>query len=379
MSGQMTVLAAVCVGAVLRVALYLVSRGSNDIENWASFGQLIREVGLHQAYEREQLLNNPPIIALWGACASALSKMLNLPFPLIFKVPSVVADVGTVWLLGTSFDHARSSAGFRAWVYALSVPAILITSFHGNTDAICVFFVVLSLVLLRQPRQSFLGGVVLALAINVKIIPLILVPVLVATLPELRARVRFIGGVLLGCVPLLVAVGLFGEPFVRNVFRYRSLLEPWGINLLLMHSAAATDLYRKMGGSVIIAMIVVLAVYQLFRKSFKLEEVTTLAICIFLVFAPGFGIQYLIYAAPLLLLVSTRIAVWYHLCAGGMALACYGSFLSSWYPLGSYHTGPFPSSVALVGGLAWVSLVLFLYCNLRARVMRRTVPLVVNS
>jgi hypothetical protein len=365
----MTVFAAVFVGAFLRVALYVVSQGSNDIETWTYFGQLIQQVGLQQAYEREQVLNHPPLSAWWGASALALAHVINLPFPLIFKAPSVLADSCTVWLLGTFFTQSRSSAAFRAWVYALSIPAILITSFHGNTDAICVFFVVLSLVLLRQSQHSFLGGLVLACAINVKIIPLILVPALVVTLPKRADRIRFIGGVALGCVPILAAIGLYGEPFVRNVFRYKSLLEPWGVNLLLMHDAAATDLYRKLGGVVIIGLIVALSVYQLCKKSFKLEEIATVVVCIFLVFAPGFGIQYLIYAAPLLLLVSTQSAVWYHLGAGAMALACYGSFLSSWYPLASYHTGPFPSSVALLGGLAWVSLVVFLYRNLRARLL----------
>lgn len=360
--------AALFVGIVLRVVLYLVSTGTNDIRSWEIFARRFELSAFFRPYV-DPALNHPPLAYAFAWCALVASSWLGLGFPYVFKLPSVLADIGTVFLVAAYIkaqNRAENrSAGevFSSYLYALSVPSIFIASYHGNTDAICVFFLVLSIYLLEIRHRIFGAGFMLALAANIKLLPLIVVLPAFATFSRPRARLVFLAGLAVGIAPLAIAAALGGSLFRTNLFAYRSILQHWGINFFLWpFGNKAVVAYHLLGGKLIIGAIVTLSFLQWLWRPFSQTEVVTLAICIFLILAPGFGIQYLIYIAPFIVIASPVWASAFFVCAAVFCGTCYLYFLSSYWPLASSHSELFPLHVAVCGAVTFLLLIYFAAC-----------------
>jgi len=242
----------VFIGALLRIVLGILSRGSNDIAAWQHFAKYISENGMGKAYAFLPELNHPPIPCFWSVGVYELFKNFHTRFDYIFKLPSIVADVGTIFLIRAYALSTYSRSDKRHCIYALSLPAIIIGSYHGNTDAICVFFLMLSIYLLAIPNRPFLAGLALAAAVNVKVIPLLIVPPLLVTLSDFRSLIRFLAALSLGAIPFMLIVALDGPQILYNIFTYRSYPEHWGLNFPLFDlSSAPSPLYPRYGGILI--------------------------------------------------------------------------------------------------------------------------------
>ena len=78
---------------------------------------------------------------------------------------------------------------------SLSPALNLISGFHGNTDSVMVIITLLAAYLVAKDR-SFSAGVAIGLAISVKPVPIVAVPVLGAQLPRSGGRSlrSFVGG-----------------------------------------------------------------------------------------------------------------------------------------------------------------------------------------
>jgi hypothetical protein len=230
---------------------------------------------------------------------------------------------------------------------------------------------VLSLYLFERPHRSIAAGLSLALAINVKLIPIVLVPILVSHLSTMRERLQFLAVLAMGCSPIIVASVLIGQPFITNVLLYRPIIVKWGLHFFLWRWEHLASLYGRVGGSFIVASVVLLATLQFFRRVFTVAELATISVCLFLILAPGFGIQYLIYPAPLLVLVAPRWAAGFNVLAGAMAFSCYWSFLVPSWPLSTIHHRDLPVMTTRLGALTWLLLCLFVAKSLMT--MRGTI------
>ena len=82
-------------------------------------------------------------------------------------------------------------------------------------------------------RRAFAGGLALAAAINVKLIPVLLIPVFLASLATRREAIRFIGALLLGALPFAPFIAFHWAGFRPHVLAYKSYAGPWGITSLL--------------------------------------------------------------------------------------------------------------------------------------------------
>ena len=69
---------------------------------------------------------------------------------------------------------------------------------------------------------------------------------------------------------------------------------------------------------------------------------------IFLVFAPGFGVQYLVILVPLLFAARPRLATLFGLLAGTFLLAAYAIFWDGGVPLSSLVNHTFPPIVGYI-------------------------------
>jgi hypothetical protein len=368
-------------GVLASIALLLASTGSNDIRTWESFARRVGEDGLIELYRSDRLFNHPPLMGYLAWLCGEIADRLRIPFPIVFKLPSVLANVGTAVLLMSLWrSRGNERAGRHAFaLYCWSICAILVGAFHGNTDCIVVFACVACLYLLEVRQQSGLAGLALAAAINVKIIPVLLFLPLLATQRTARTAGLFTLGTAAGAIPFALA-GLFaGDALLRNVFQYGSNLELWGPQLLIyalgtlpdVGPAAAQELtqayYGGMGRTAILASAVVLAAYGYWRK---VGPATLMAatLCSFLVFAPAFGVQYTVYLVAPILAVSLDWAPRYDVFAGLFILLVYLLFRwGEWLPLTSFHNAAIPLPHAAVGFAAWAVAVCFLVACLRQR------------
>lgn len=172
---------------------------------------------------------HPPFIihALqwWGA----LSRISGLPLRFWLRFTYAAADLGSLALLMCMLRSWRRDPQMRVALilFAASPISILVSGFHGNTDPILIFFVLLSICLIESQRPAWLAGVALGMAVSIKILPVLLAPAALLSLPGTRRKIEFCAGAaaafLAGSLPFLVAAP---ELVITRVFGYSSQSGP---------------------------------------------------------------------------------------------------------------------------------------------------------
>lgn len=303
-------------GIALRVMVWWFSIGSNDAHIWAGHARSILDHGLVWTYENVQIMNHPPLMGWWSAVANTFGPDM-WTFSLWLRVPGLLGDIASVGLL---WRFASPSA---AAVYALAPVAILVTSYHANTDGLCTVAILAGAFALDRQRW-FLAGTAIAAALNVKLIPLVLLPVVFACVPDMRALVRLAGGLALAIIPYL---SLDWTVLRRNLLGYSPItvgLAEWGVTGLLSGSARAW--YASNGKWIMLAAMLALAVFgrvQAMRPSVQLA----LALSLFVLLVPGFGVQYLLYPTALLCAADLAAAIAWSVVGGAFAISVYAAGL----------------------------------------------------
>ena len=121
------------------------------------------------------------------------------------KIFPVLANAATAVLLGVMWNE-KADLRTGGWAFALfswALCSILVAAYHGNTDCTCAFLCLLSLRYLDRGKPG-LAGFAMAGAINVKIIPLLLVCPVLASLRSWREVRSFCLATSLGAIPLLI-------------------------------------------------------------------------------------------------------------------------------------------------------------------------------
>jgi hypothetical protein len=94
-------------------------------------------------------------------------------------------------------------------------------------------------------------------------------------------------------------------------------------------------------------------------------EQAALGTALFLVLTPGFGVQYVVFAAPLICLVDLAAGAWWGWTSGLFIGAVYWIFLASWAPLESDLPIIWAPAVKAPGIVAWSFLAMFVWVRLR--------------
>ncbi len=351
------VVALVCFcAAALRFTLSAISHGSNDIETWARFADWIQRVGLLRLYVVDSKFNHPPLMGLYGVLADRCVEIFQTRFAVTFKVLPILASTLTVYLV-----H-RIGKLKLVWLllFAFNPVDVLVSAYHGNTDSVCAAFTLLS-VLFADLEMPWLSGFALGAALNVKLIPgILIVPLLLSLKP--RQMWKFGVALALCALPF---VPIFLGPwlaFKRNAIDYNSSPARWGVGLLIStldgslfpFLGPARDLSVALGKPLISGSPLVLGVLNWRFRIFTRTELCALALSAFLVFAPGFGVQYLVYPTAFLVASRARGAFTYVYLAGLCAFLIYFGFLTGLtIPLVSHFRRNFDERSTLAGFLAW--------------------------
>jgi hypothetical protein len=359
-------------GVAVRVLLWWLSIGSNDAVIWSWHAQHVAADGLAHTYRTYQAFpqfNHPPLMGLWAAQSWVWSHGSLWEFARWLKLPGIAGEALVMCVLW-------QLAGLRACVVYAWLPApILVSSFHGSTDCLYAALVLVAAIAFDRERY-FLSGLLWSASLNVKLLPLILIPLVFLGVPNRRALLLVVSGLALGMVPFLPTALTAGKAMYQNMLAYNSFPGNWGLMALLnagLEKPALRSICEPLRGSwmaagryVVLLAVVGVAALSRYRRKMLMIEQSALGAALFLILAPGFAPQYVVFVAPLLCVVDFREGVLWGWTSGVFIGALYWTAKVSWMPLQSWLLGygDFPATV--VGMMAWAVLVHFTLVHIRA-------------
>lgn len=351
---------------VARVVVAGVSIGSNDMTTWREFAEQITRTSVGQLYDEHEFFNHPPLMGFLASALYSVSQWSGVSFDHLFKAPMILADLASGVLLYKCYE--RRGDVRAALVFALfccSPISILIAAYHGNSDSLCASLVLLAAVLM-DARRAFWSGLALAAAINVKLIPVLLIVPLSSCVRDRRAGLTFFAGLSIGVIPFVPYLLEHWDGFSKHVLAYRSSAKNWGITYSLYKLGSVGGVvgkaclgiarfWRAQGYLAVLAWPVVLAVVQRYKRpGWSAQQLALFALLGFLVLTPGWGVQYLVYPVALLFAVSIEHAVLYSLASGLFAFLLYAALWTGDVPFYSNFFVGLPGPALMFGVVAWL-------------------------
>jgi hypothetical protein len=235
---------AMFLGAALRIYCFTFTNGTGDMDDWEDHAQQVRDRGLIGYYHANSFANHPPFISKVSAWILGIATATGIPFRILFRAPFALLDAGNAFLLFSLLPENRWRLLATA-CYWLSPAAILISSYHGNTDTAVAFFLLLT-VWLATKQQILSSGAAFGASFWVKLPGVLALPALLLLFRRWRLRAFFLlAAVVTALVTYIPPVIQDYKIVVANVFGYRGLILQtaagvplWGPSVLLFSTVA---------------------------------------------------------------------------------------------------------------------------------------------
>ena len=374
------------IGLLLRVYIISISIGCNDAKIWWTHAGLLKEHGLAWTYENTGqgtayvLFNHPPLAGLYALFCRNHSKDSLYVFSVLLKLPGLASELMAAFLVAVVWRRrggARSGAlAFAA--YSLALSSITVGAFHCNTDIVAAAFVMLACERSEQ-RHHGMAGVALAIAVSVKLIPLLISPVLFVKATRAKEKAWLLAGASIAVIPYLFFLGELG-PLLKDTFGYVPPAEHWGAGYILdqlathpflKEAATSQSAFLSKHGRTLVTATAAIAAMIGTRRRCSVYAAASVALLGLLIFSPGFGVQYVVVAAPTLMAFDLGIGFVHATLCGLFASALYLAFMHEGVPYQATFTHAYPAGPAALGVLAWGYSLLVI-----ARIVRREANLV---
>jgi hypothetical protein len=331
--GALVFLVALAV-TVLKLGFAVTTWGTNDVGHWTRFAGGVDKwgpVGIY-GHKFKAVYNHPPLIGYFLYTYNWLVAHGVADLSTLVKIPSILADLVTSMVV---FDLVRRARSLRegtaaGLVIAVSPVLFVISGFHGNNDPLFVMLALVAAWLLITKRSATLAGIAIALAVSVKLIPVILVPVLALAAWQWGARrlVGFLAGAGLTMLPIWApAVLLKWEPLKQQVLGYAGIGQrEWGLvqfGKWLHVPPGLIDLLIGPGRWVVLLLGAGLPVLLVWRRPEKLAFALGVGLTTFLLLSPAFAMQYLTWPLAAAYLVNFWVATGYHVTASTLVWVVY--------------------------------------------------------
>lgn len=366
-------------GILTRLLLACLSYGTNDFYFYRDFAAFYLREGVEGLLTHQRDYNLTPIMTFYGVVLWVASGETEWLFGFLFKLPLIGADAGSAFLLYKIWKNRTDAyaGALAAVVFAWNLDAILVTGFHCNTDPLYGFFALLAAYFMTEKRNAMAAGFALAAAINVKLIPVVLVPAFFFACRSKKEFIAFVLALSVGAIPFAVSLSIYGELFFRKVVAYNSNVENWGPNLGLLHlrervpewkdaATAVVLAYKRWGGIGILALVTLLSAWGR-KRGWSLYETAARSIALFFVLTPGWGVQYSVFLVPFVTAVFRPYSVVYGVAMGLYLLVLYYRVRTGAFPWVSFFQGPHPLPQAYLGVVPWGLLAAYLFSPAKLR------------
>ncbi len=362
----MAILSAAAVAFILKVLLALRTYGTNDVYAWERFAHWSALFG-SRLYSIDPAFNHPPSMIHVLAAMTWLAKTTGIFFPFWLRLPAILADSASLWIVYRMFADRLHEPVVR-WgllLLAISPVLILVSGFHGNTDPVVMFFLLVAVRFTQTGKSDVWSGAAFGAAMCVKILPVIVLPVLFFARPGLRRRAIFLGS---AAAVMLVCWSpyIFRDPaaIAHQVLGYQSLYGHWGLPWVAYRLAFFRDAWHEAFqryGSWVVLTIIAFAAWAINRRPGKpaVYAQTGAAFFFFLAATNGFGVQYLAWLVPWTVGVELIPVAFFTIAGGAFLFAVYnywsGGFL--WYLADSNYVGDWVGHIDYLLTLCWLSVI----------------------
>jgi uncharacterized membrane protein len=316
-----------------KIVIALNTMGTNDVVAFYTFARSLADHGLAWTYQNGvvwfsgfPVFNHSPLVAYFIQFIDRLARQpffiaSGFTFPFLLRLPGIIADFVVVLLL----VRLRSTTSIRipTWallLFAISPVSLMVSGFHGNSDPVMLMFLLLACVMAVHDRPLFCG-LLLALSVQIKMVPLLLFPIFFFFWGARRQTWRFLIPFVATSL-ICVAEPLLNFPalYLRNVLSYGSYWGLWGITYWLRLTGyrgfdIVSFYHLPIWETIVLTALKILiaaAVFAIAWRRRKLDGVELMRSCayawiVFFVFAPGISPQYMIWLAPFVLLLSPHL------------------------------------------------------------------------
>ncbi|MFF3321985.1 glycosyltransferase 87 family protein [Streptomyces sp. NPDC002889] len=223
------VLSVSAVAFVAKVVIAAQLPGPADVRFFGAFARAISQVGPLRIYEhpmpRVPVYNHPPL-ASWMLLGMDELDRLGIPFAFLIRTPACLADFVSAVLVFEILRRRRTVKAAMACALGCALSPLLITTsgYHGNTDSVAIMFAVAAAYLLVDRRSPLAAGISAAVAVSIKLIPVVAIPALIVAAARAGrpALTRFAAG--LGAVLLLLwgpVLATVPVPLREKVLEYK--------------------------------------------------------------------------------------------------------------------------------------------------------------
>lgn len=360
----------VLVVAVLVLAVKLTiaanTQGTNDAFTWTVFAEAVRQVGPVEIYSYSfpvDFYNHPPPIGYFLWLLNGIESW-GPSIRFLVRACASICDVVTAVLVFEMIRRRRAlwEATGAGVLVATSPVLLIISGFHANTDPIFVMLVVAAAYLLVDRKLPGLAGVAVGLAIGVKIVPIVVVPLFLvyAAILGRRAFAKFAGAMaavlLITWAPALLTQW---DGVMSNVIGYVGVAtRQWGLAQFITWTGNpdwGPTLFSGPWRFVALPVSALLPAFIVWRTPVALPAALGIALGSLLVLSPAFGHQYLVWPAAALFFVSFGGAALYNWTAGILIAVVYTRW-SSGFPWDRAVASQMTGGETVFAALVWVEL-----------------------
>ena len=374
------------ISTALKLWLALTTYGTNDVRYWQTFQDYVVAHGWVTIYRDIWYYNHPPLMSLFLRAVRPLAPLVPHGFPFIMRIPAITADAicGFVLyrLIAACWDPRRALKA--AVIFWCSPVLLLVSGFHGNTDPVFMFLIVLAAERLLLGRSPLVAGLLLGLSMNIKLVPVMAVPAFFFALTTWKDRFR-----LAGAVTLMVVLGygyhmlVARDALMTNVFGYASqsgnlgLTWFWNISgVSEVNTVLAPWLKRLMFALIALFSFIITRPIRRKRTFFPASgrlmlEALGWTFLLFLVFSPAFGVQYTAWFVSVSLFLGLTGSALYSLTAGYFIFRVYHFWnggVFPWVIADSDKIGPWHGAEGVVGMYFWLFVVAWFVVLVQRRV-----------
>src|SRR5580700_4647921 len=125
---KIAVVTAAAVAFIFKIFLALTTYGTNDVYAWERFARWSALFG-SRLYTIDAAFNHPPSMIHVLAVMTWLAKITGIAFPFWLRLPAIIADTASMWVVSRIFADRLSEPAVRWGLLMLALsPALILVS-----------------------------------------------------------------------------------------------------------------------------------------------------------------------------------------------------------------------------------------------------------